>query len=124
MHCKVLDEFHRIFHGMEQMEIVYVNNPIHISVPHFGFGPRIQSDLDQLLLAYSNYAVRTEKHKTQNQLWQKGVNVESYSKYLPVKSDVDVFSCDFLKENNLNHPIEIRIILPRYTLPPLHKLKR
>ena len=81
---------------MERMGILDVNNAIHISVLHFVFSPRIQKDLDQWRLAHNNHPVRTEKHETPNQLWQKVVylnrstmstnNVDSYSKYLPTKS--------------------------------------
>ena len=109
---------------MERMGILDVNNAIHISVLHFVFSPRIQKDLDQWRLAHSNHPVRIEKHETPNQLWHKGVYLNRSTMSTAIQNiyqrnsaDVDNFIGDFLRENNLNEPTDIGIVLPRYALP-------
>ena len=109
---------------MERMGILDVNNAIHISVLHFAFGPQIQRDLDQWRLTHNNHPVRTEKHETPNQLWHKRVYLNRSTMLTVIQNiyqrspvDVDNFIGYFFRENNLNEPTDIAIVLPTYAFP-------
>ena len=66
---KVLESFYKLFYHLEDRNVLDINNPMHIFVLQYTYLPRIQAALNNWAHVHNNHGIRTEQHKTPEQLW-------------------------------------------------------
>ena len=69
VYLKVLDSFYKLFFLMEDSNALDINNPNHMFALHYTFIPRIQLALTIWAATHNLHGIRTEHHKTPQQLW-------------------------------------------------------
>ena len=70
--CIVL--FHHLFHTMEEMMILNVENEVHLFCLHYIYIPRINRALSQFLLAWNNHPLSSVGNLSPIQLWIAGLS--------------------------------------------------
>ena len=65
--------YYQIFHHLEDIEVLDVNNERHVVCLHFVFVPRINRDLEEFRRMWNCHPLSSEKNMTPNQLWITGM---------------------------------------------------
>lgn len=66
---KVLEKFYKLFYHMEDTGALDLSNRVHRFALNFTYLPRIQAALSNWAHVHNNHGIRTEKHKTPDQMW-------------------------------------------------------
>ena len=89
-------KYYWLFHFMEEIGILNIDNPIHLFCLHFVFIPKLRKHLEEFLNGWNHHGLSTENGKTPMQLWIEGMFTSSYSHHLAArefwepKTDVSV----------------------------------
>lgn len=122
---KVANKYYNIFNIMENNNILDIENATHLAVLHYVFPGRIQCDLTAWRNAHNIHPVRTERNKSPLQLWHKAVQMSSSGRrYTAISNLFDRNLADYApvlqsysNSNNLDEPLNIEHVLPRFPLP-------
>ena len=77
--CTIL--YYQLFHYMEDLQILDVNNDAHLFCLEYAFQPRINDSLHKFMLAWNNHPLSSEGNLTPNQLWTIGLVGSSQDPY-------------------------------------------
>ena len=77
--CTIL--YYQLFHYMEDLQILDVNNDAHLFCLEYAFQPCINDSLHKFMLAWNNRPLSSEGNLTPNQLWTIGLVGSSQDPY-------------------------------------------
>ncbi len=125
VYCKVLDKYYKLFHYMEDNNILDLTNDVHIYCLHHVFLPRIQADLERWMTAHNNHGLRTEHHRTPLQIWfstnlltSAQDNTAMNNLFRRNQDEINQLIDEFLEESiNWPEPGNINVLLPRIPRP-------
>lgn len=66
---KVLQKFYNLFYHLEDTHALDINNPVHMFALRYTYQPRIQAALTNWTTVRNSQGIRTEQHRTPEQLW-------------------------------------------------------
>ena len=73
VYSKVLQVYYQTFHALEGSRALDPGNPLHIYCLQHVCLPLINAELERLRVVHNNQGVRTEGHRTPEQLWLSGI---------------------------------------------------
>ena len=125
VYCKVLDKYYKLFHYMEDNNVLDLTNDVHIYCLHHVFLPRIQADLERWMTAHNNHGLRTEHHRTPLQIWfstnlltSAEDNTAMNNLFRRNQDEIGHLIDEFLEESiNWPEPGNINVLLPRIPRP-------
>ncbi|XP_062588654.1 uncharacterized protein LOC134250306 isoform X2 [Saccostrea cucullata] len=89
VYMKVLVIYYRLFHYMEDKQVLDVNNPVHRFALHYTFIPRIDAALKDWSIVHNNHRLRTENNKTPQMIWLESLAFNANSNSTAVKNTQD-----------------------------------
>ncbi len=72
MHSSVTLLYYRLFYYLEQLDLLDPLNDLHLWALHFVYLPRINQSLNEFILSWNNYPIRSASHKSPQQLYTAG----------------------------------------------------
>ena len=72
MHSSVTLLYYRLFYYLEQLGLLDPLNDLHLWALHFVYLPRINQSLNEFILSWNNYPIRSASHKSPQQLYTAG----------------------------------------------------
>lgn len=70
---KVVQSYYQAFHALEEARALDPSNKLHIYCLQHVYLPLINADLERWRVTHNNQGVRTEGHRTPEQLWFSGI---------------------------------------------------
>lgn len=71
--AKVVQPFYQTFHALEESRALDPSNRLHVYCLQHVFLPLLNADLERWRVTHNNQGVRTEGHRTPEQLWFSGI---------------------------------------------------
>lgn len=87
--AKVMQVYYQAFHALEETRALDPANPLHIYCLQHVFLPLINADLERWRVTHNNQGVRTEGHRTPEQLWFSGVMSQRGSSSTAIQNAVE-----------------------------------
>ncbi|XP_018974583.2 uncharacterized protein LOC109105769 [Cyprinus carpio] len=69
----VTNIFYDVLHTLEEEGLLDPSNSLHMFCCHYVFLPRLQASLDSFTCGWNNHPLRTEGHRSPNQMWEIGL---------------------------------------------------
>ncbi|XP_052211890.1 uncharacterized protein LOC127830976 [Dreissena polymorpha] len=83
---KVLDTFYKLFHYMEERQLLNVNDKTHRWVLQYVFVPIIDRALRQWMETHNTHKIRTENNRTPNMMWFQSLVQGDIQRYTSVRN--------------------------------------
>ncbi|XP_052219956.1 uncharacterized protein LOC127837146 [Dreissena polymorpha] len=83
---KVLDTFYKLFHYMEERQLLNVNDKTHRWVLQYVFVPIIDRALRQWMETHNTHKIRTENNRTPNMMWFQSLVQGDSQRYTSVRN--------------------------------------
>lgn len=84
--AKVVQPFYQTFHALEESRALDPSNKLHVYCLQHVFLPLLNADLERWRVTHNNHGVRTEGHRTPEQLWFSGIAAQRGSSSTAIRN--------------------------------------
>ena len=128
--AKVVQPYYQAFHALEESRALDPSNKLQIYCLQHVFLPLINADLERWRVTHNNQGVRTEGHRTPEQLWISGIlsqRSSSGTALMNVRADRDILDiahrvCPTVDLAAISDPVVLHS--PRPYLPVTDDIRR